>query len=34
VNLAWNGMRHLEIDPALQRPRPVAIVLDDPEVLG
>ena len=28
VNLAWNGMRHLEIDPGLKRPSPVAIVPD------
>ena len=31
VNLAWNGMRHLEIAPVLARPRPVAVRPDSPE---
>ena len=28
VNLAWNGMRHLEIDPKLGRPRAITLVSD------
>lgn len=34
VNLAWNGMRHLQVEPALQRPRPVSIVPDETEASG
>ncbi|MFT3860575.1 TetR/AcrR family transcriptional regulator [Micropruina sp.] len=28
VNLAWNGMRHLEVNPKLARRRPVALVTE------